>query len=221
MTIFIRGHVKVLYIHVPKTGGGTIMDFFKSNGFDVAFCDTSSIISGFNALRTCSPQHYHRDLLKQTLRLESFTYVFMTVRHPIDRLKSEFLWRVRDKSADPNSWAYGTLANYEKDEFLLDNHIRPQHEFLLPGADIFRLEDGYEDAWINRISESLGVEMAHRNVDHKNVAMEFSGRSVEDVHFNEAASSAIAHFYRNDFGRFGYTDRSTSSSGSINVSDSL
>jgi hypothetical protein len=204
MTVFIRNEVKVLYIHVPKTGGGTILNLFKANGFDVAFCDTSSITSGFNALRTCSPQHYHRQLLKQTLRLGTFSYVFMTVRHPIDRLKSEFLWHVRDRNTDPTNWAHQMLARYESDPFLLDNHIRPQHEFWLPGADVFRLEDGYGDPWINLISEKLGIELSERNIPHMNVAKKFSGMTVSDVHFDEAASLKIAHFYAKDLEQFGY-----------------
>src|SRR5690349_24415788 len=110
MPVFVRGAIKVLYIHVPKTGGNAIMKFFASNGFDIEFCDLSSTSDGLNALRTCSPQHYHGELLAKTLRLNSFSYTFMTVRDPVQRLKSEFLWRVRSPTADSSRWAVETLS---------------------------------------------------------------------------------------------------------------
>ena len=206
MTVFIRGDQKVLYIHVPKTGGNAIMNFFERNQFDVGFCDVSSSTRGLNALRTCSPQHYHGELLAKTLRLSSFTYVFMTVRNPIDRLKSEFLWRVRDPAEDPNRWAQQTLQSYKEDPFFLDNHIRPQQEFYVPGADIFRMEDGYGEDWVSRVEEKIGAAITQRTVPHTHVASEFSGRSVTAVDFNDEVTASIRSVYSTDFDRFQYQD---------------
>ena len=205
MTVFIRKDIKVLYVHVPKTAGGSILNLFKENNFDVVFCDVSSATLGFNALRTCSPQHYHSDLLQRTLRLDRFTYAFMTVRHPIDRLKSEFLWRVRDRGVDPSDWARRVLTEYPHDPYLLDNHIRPQHEFHLPDVDVFKFENGFGEDWMDTISNRLGIPLINRNVPRKNVANEFCGRTTADVGFDQAALAQIVQFYRQDFVQFEYS----------------
>lgn len=59
MPVFVKNNLKVLYVHIPKTGGTYIEDLFRQNGFDVKFWE-SNLLGG--ALR-CSPQHYHHELL--------------------------------------------------------------------------------------------------------------------------------------------------------------
>ncbi len=208
MTVFIRGRLSVLHIHVPKTGGGSILNLFKRNGFAVEFCDLSSIVTDMNALRTCSPQHYHAALLQASLRLNRLTYVFMTARHPLDRLKSEFLWRVRDPAVNANAWAKHILSVYARDAFILDNHIRPQHEFMLDGAEVFRIEDGFGHDWVARIGDRLGVDLDPGDGERANVALDYCGRSIADVSFNDCMTAEVVRFYSRDFDAFGY-DRSS------------
>ena len=206
MPIFIRGDVRVLYVHVPKTGGNAIMKFFQDNGFGVEFCDLSNVRNGLNALRTCSPQHYHAQLLSMTLRLHAFSYVFMTVRNPVDRLKSEFLWRVRDPASSPDNWARQTLGAYAENSFVLDNHIRPQHEFLVPNAEVFKMEDGYDGDWVDRVAQKTGTALSGSNVPRTHVAEVFSGRTTSDVVFSPEVTDQIRAFYAEDLSRFGYDD---------------
>jgi hypothetical protein len=204
MTIFIRDDAKILYIHVPKTAGSSILHLFADNGFEVKFFDLSNINTGFNSLRTCSPQHYHAELLQRTLRLERFTYIFITVRHPLDRLKSEFLWRVRDPRHNPSDWVREILTRYTEDPLILDNHIRPQHEFCLPDAEVFRFERGFGEDWINSMSGNARISLSKRAVSFRNVAKQYCGRTVDDIEFDEDAIFRAAKFYEEDFRRFGY-----------------
>lgn len=204
MTVFRRERMALLQVHVPKTGGRSILNLLQHNGFSVDFCDVSSITTGFNALRTCSPQHYHADLLRQTLRLDRLDYVFTTVRHPISRLKSEFLWRVRDPAVDPNAWVAATLDAYADDPFLLDNHIRPQHEFLLDGCDIFHAETDVAEALAIRLEQRLGLALTAPPEGRLNVASSFCGRTIADVSLDSATRARVVAFYALDFQRLGY-----------------
>ena len=121
----------------------------------------------------CSPQHFHKPLLQSVYSMDrwepqsSFDYVFMTVRNPIDRLRSEFRYRSpwdvvsklqkragKDLSFD--RWIKSARTAYRRNAFALDNHLRPQVEFEAFGCEIFRLEDGLAPV-ATRLSEVTGV----------------------------------------------------------------
>lgn len=205
MTVFRKGNINILYAHVPKTGGGSLQSFFERAGFETHFCDTSSEKTGFNAMRTCSPQHYHADLLKRTLRLRKFDYIFLTVRHPIDRLKSEFIWRNRGPDCDAGAWVNRVLDLYPRNRFLHDNHIRPQHEFLLPGADIIRTEADVILEVSERLATRFGITCEAGPTRSRNVARSFDVKSVADITMDRATQDRATDFYRRDFELFGYS----------------
>jgi hypothetical protein len=126
----------ILYIHVPKSSGNAITNFFERNQFEVAFCDVFSTPRGLNALRACSAQHDHGELVAKTLRLVIIYVRSMTVRNPMDRLKSEFLWRVCDPAADPNRWAQQTLHSYNDGPFVRDNHMQLRRSSCRSGSGL-------------------------------------------------------------------------------------
>jgi hypothetical protein len=204
MPIFYRDHQYILYIHVPKTGGRFIQETFVANGYQCGFMDTSNITTEFNRIRTCSPQHYHANLLRQTVRFNRLSCVFMTVRNPLDRIKSEFLWRERDPSVDPDVWLKHILSVYPSDNFILDNHIRPQTEFLIDGADVFRTEDGFNRDWLQLLNTRLGLNFELLPETRPNSSRINTGKDSSDVALNEESMDLIRNFYRADFERFGY-----------------
>jgi hypothetical protein len=100
MSVFSRDHLRVLYVHVPKTGGTSIEFFFDKNGFAVTFVDRGGAGSIVPMMK-CSPQHLHAEQLHAIFHVNRFTYSFMTVRNPIDRLVSEYRMRaVMQKSIE-------------------------------------------------------------------------------------------------------------------------
>ena len=140
-----------------------------------------------------------------------FDYVFMTVREPIARLKSEFHYRTRGAGRGSafrqlrvpisfDAWVRWTLARYRKDPYVWDNHVRPQHEFLAFGAEVFRLEDG-----LDRVAEALqsvtgadGVQVSAARppgYDSSGPSCQLTRRTLSDTVKHAA----------NDFATFGYT----------------
>ena len=200
MPLFVKDDVSILYIHVPKTGGSTIEHFFLANGFRSEFLDDRS--PSFNAYRRCSPQHLHAAPLLLLLRPASIRYVFMTVRHPLSRIVSEYKMerRIGRRGRSLRHWLDRSLAAYMDDPFAGDNHFRPQHEFVIPGCDVFRQENGFGQVFVERLSERTGVafaegEMANHNVD--------GGQGVDEAEI-EKIRSTVRQFYRLDFATFGY-----------------
>jgi hypothetical protein len=200
MPVFYRDDVRVLYVHVPKTGGTSLERFFRGNNFKMAYFDAGASIA---QVRWCSPQHMHAEMLKTIFKIEKFDFVFMTVRHPFSRLISEYKMRHAKKPhrREVNAWITEFLDRYGNNHYILDNHIRPQVEFLVPHCDVHRMEDGYDAKFARTLSERLSLKLDCEEVGH------FQRGTDTDVEsLNKDVAARVRDFYREDFAAFGYDD---------------
>ena len=209
MTVFSRADKWILYVHVPKTGGTSIEGAFESSGWKLSYREGFGRKGEANWYRRCSPQHMHADQLEQVFRLDRFDGIFMTVREPIARFQSEYLHRHRRREAIPldaasvEAWAFARLAEYRRDPWMLDNHLRPQSEFHLPGIPVFRLEDGL-DAAVQDVSRVFGVE-GPQTVERLNLGETLTGGvSSRDVEISPRLRDTLNVWYARDFEQFGY-----------------
>lgn len=216
MPIFRKDGKKVLFIHVPKTGGGSIERLFRDSGWRIDLWNGSFKPDSLNHLTRTTPQHMDAFTIQRTLRIDRFDLVFMFVRHPFSRFRSEYLWRLRKaKSVDVSEpvverWALKSFADFAANEYLWDNHLRPQVDFYLPGAHVFRYEHGLESAMdeLSRVYElpldgSLG--RAHSDVGP-------SGNKSSDVQLSELLTARLRDFYWRDFEFFGYSSEAAAGS---------
>ncbi|MEQ6896917.1 sulfotransferase family 2 domain-containing protein [Microbacterium sp. KR10-403] len=207
MPVFRKNGKNILFIHVPKCGGSSVEYSFRDSGYRVEYRDPKLGRKSLNHLRTCSPQHMHAEMLRQTLRVERFELVFMIVREPIARFRSEYVYlhrkheAVSRKAADVSAWARKEFRAYEKDPFVLDNHLRPQSEFWMPEAVVYRLEDGF-DAMLDDLNTRfhVGVTAAERAL-HSEKEVGFPSSEVE---LSDDLTQHLRGFYHDDFERFGY-----------------
>ena len=144
--------VDFLFLHIPKCGGGSVEQFFRSNGFrEELFCID-------NRLRFyhCSPQHWHRQLVEQVLNTSCFSEIFAVVRDPVDRMISEYKWRLSHPWAVDgiDSWYLACREAVRSNPYLFDNHFRPQIDFLVPAAKVFLLGNG-----LNLLSDFILKDM--------------------------------------------------------------
>lgn len=194
MPVYIRNNFKILYIHVPKTGGTSLEHFFIRNGFgQFHFC--TGIDPIFHTLK-CSYQHFHGDLLKAIFKLNSFDLIIMTVRNPLDRIISEYKWRKINKDFD--TWVRETFEMYKKNPFVYDNHIRPQYQFEVENTKVFKLEEGFEKI-IDYLEKNLKISFNYRYIPVTN-----KSKSNEPVQLSEDTKNLIQEFYKEDFVRYGY-----------------
>lgn len=152
MPVFRSGPKAIYFSHVPKTGGSTVTEFFRNAGWDVDFVLEESPLSvnSMNYFLRTSPQHLEYRRACALFKSGAFEDLFMVVRHPIARFMSEFKYATR--SADggsmshtqPDSWWQANRSIVEENPFHLDNHLRPQIDFLWPEMNVFKLEDGLE-----------------------------------------------------------------------------
>ena len=100
------------------------MIFFERNQFEVAFCEVFQHYPRIECVTHLFPSTQSRRITPTRFAFFVINVSSMTVRNPMDRLKSEFLWRICDPAVDPNRWAQQTLHSYREDPFFLDNHMQ-------------------------------------------------------------------------------------------------
>jgi hypothetical protein len=202
LPIFSRDGVNILYIHVPKTGGTSVEDLFQRNGFAVSYLNRDVRPTSLNVITRCSPQHMCRQQLESIFNLGRFKYIFMTVREPYARLLSTFRMRHAnpEKPVSFDTWAAAALERYASGPFVYDNHIRPQADFHVPRADIFKQEDGYDDVWVQKLAHKTGFTFQNPTMQRQMV----SHKSGETPTMSDATRSLVRYVYAQDFVQFGY-----------------
>jgi hypothetical protein len=184
----------VFFVHIPKTGGTSVMKMLAEMG-------------GHEALRRpvpnpalpCTPQHFHAAILRDLIPENFADLAFTVVRNPYDRLASEYRMKVTGPGRDVgfDQWVERTFRRYEKNPFVADNHIRPQNEFLLPGVRQYRFEQGSFAAIISDLAE-IGI------VPPEEVPWERSFPRA-DIPMTRKTADAISNFYQLDFQHLGYS----------------
>jgi hypothetical protein len=204
--VFSKPDRTVLFVHIPKAAGSTLEQMFVRSGWRVALRETQKTHPRLRPLRRCSPQHYHAALLQELLRVDRFDAIFTVTREPVSRFRSEYVMRQgrnpRIDSVAVEEWADRVLARREDNPYALDNHLRPQHEFVLPGSLVYRLEDGLESA-VADLNErfDLGVTTA---VPPAMEGFKRAGVRSSEVEVSDRLHTTLRSVYADDFARFGY-----------------
>jgi len=148
---------RVLLIHIPKTGGTSLENWMKT------IAPLRLFTMGIPATSKCTPQHYRMQDIRALLGPGFFDHVVAVVRNPYDRIASEYRMRAQIAKEgfykglpDFSPWLEEWLTRQKREPFCMDNHLRPQWEFLGKEVELFRLEDGLA-APAARIAEKLGA----------------------------------------------------------------
>ncbi len=185
----------ILFIHVPKTGGSSIEKHLAKH----------SPLSLYGQMGPptipCSSRHFHGAVLTDLFSGTVFDWAFMVVRHPLERLLSQYRYQTRKPNPIRNNlpfsvWLRYVLLRQRITPYYRDNHFRPQHEFEAFGADVFRLEEGLA-APLEQLNKRIGVE------DSKAVVW-VNKTASKDVKVTPEDRELIFSVYKEDFLRYGY-----------------
>jgi len=198
--LLLRDNHAILFVHVPKTAGTSIYRWFQKNGWSRLDYDDDA---ASNWLRRLPPQHYHAEILRNIYRIEHFDAILQVSRHPVSRLISEFRYRMRNKRYPLSVPRFVRWWDEKKQLYLQnpcesDNHLRPQHEFLLPGARVMRLEDQLNGFALRSLVEEVGLSAENFDLPIKNVSPKL------DFRISKKTQDDIEEFYETDFNTFGY-----------------
>ena len=200
MPLFQTNAGLIFFSHIPKCAGMSVEKSFTK--FPTHLKNPN--LHGDNQHRfPCSPQHFHAEIISKMFYVDAFIYSFVVVRNPFDRLISEYRFRsdiAKRQSRDIlpfNIWLEKSLSAYHDNQYTLDNHLRPQVEFMLPNMKVFHLEEGLQEVF-----KSLKTDLPELNI-------------ASPVHVNASATvtpnltpksvDLIAQMYQEDFLEFGYS----------------
>lgn len=189
-------HKLILFIHIPKAGGSSIEKHLTKHG-PLSFYGQMG-----PPTIPCSSRHFHGELLSDLFAESAFDWAFMVVRHPLERLLSQYRYQTRKPNPIRNRLSFSVWLRYvllrrRINPYYRDNHFRPQHEFEVFGADVFRLEDGL-DVPIEQLNKL--VEM----VEESTTAPWANQTARKDVKITAKDKALIFKTYKEDFLRYGY-----------------
>ena len=207
MPVMVKDGRSILFIHIPKTAGTAVERSFERAGWTVHYKENRRTHPETFDLLRCPPQHFQASLLTEMFALKKFDYTFLTVREPIARFRSEFMMRNRKLEEPPTSemvdaWAARVFRRYEINPYMFDNHLRPQVEFLLPGAEVFRLEDRLETMYADLNARfDFGLDGKPRGLRSGNVTKLPSS----EVPVSPQLADYLRTRYAADFRELGYS----------------
>ncbi len=134
---------KLIFIHIPKTGGTSIERFFEMINLDNFFSaswdqEITPFINRYGSLTKSKniyfePQHYTQDVLSDLILDYQSYFTFTFVRNPYTRLLSEYFWLKKiAKLPSPNQFDevdfHNWCINYLKE--INSSHKIPQVSYL-------------------------------------------------------------------------------------------
>lgn len=190
---------RILFVHIPRTGGTSVEHWLRAQA------PLRLFTHGLPGPMKVTPQHLTANDLKVILGGDYFDYAFALVRNPFARIASEY--RVRYLLAkqsffggfDPFAmWLDNALRQQRNNPWHLDNHLRPQWQFLSDRVKVFKYEDGLESV-MRAVAADTGLAPPE-TVPHQLSSGSFDGEITWDL----AERTSVAEVYREDFKRFGY-----------------
>ena len=201
MPYFKNNIVNILFIHIPKTGG-TAVERYLSQRYNIKL-STSRLFFFDNTFSHVSLQHQTLStILNHQSRFNiklSDLMMFSVVRNPYTRLISDLFWNKLINGREPKTIITKRIKSYlqrfKRNQSALDNHIRPQYQFLIANGQI--------DPSIKILrQETLASDMITLGFNNFPIKQE-SSRNYYDLLTFEAVS-LINTVYSQDFVHFGY-----------------
>jgi hypothetical protein len=193
---------RILFIHIPKTGGTSVEKSMEKIE-PLRMC-----LRTIPSIMRVPPEHMTMHDIEALLGEGYFDYAFAIVRNPYKRLESEY--RMRNALSKEQFytglppfpyWLEQNLAKARRDETYLANHLKPQVKFLGNNVKVFRYETG-----LRAILEQVRVDTG---IDIPLVAERHLESSKEDVHiqWSMEALRMVEDLYERDFALLGYPKR--------------
>jgi hypothetical protein len=186
---------RVIFLHIPKTGGTTIKELFGIRQLDDP---DPSIVP--------SPQHLTSRQLRERLgdgKFEAY-YKFTFVRNPWARMVSDYFWRQQLPKKRPvlpfaefvqNAQRIVESGSFYEQEF--GDHFIPQTQYTVDVDEVFRFE-AFEDG-LRAVAVRLGLEIGP--IPPK------PGKPHDRywTYYDEQSRATVFDTYRDEIEEFGYT----------------
>jgi len=199
MPYFKNKDINILLIHIPKTGGTSLEDYF-SNKYNIEINEKSLHLCHNKAgpdykFKEQSLQHLrYKDIInnKDYFKIdENNLKIISVVRNPYTRTVSDLLFTKKINRNSTKEQTYNQLKKYVNENW--DNHNIPQYLFLenCNNVKILKTENLTEDM------KNLGYTDFNNNTYNQNIKDYF-------LYLNNDSIELINKVYDMDFKLFGY-----------------
>ena len=197
---------KIFYSHIPKTGGTSIIKLFYDNFKPNIFYFRESKICDAFIFPT---QHMHAKIFNEIINFKKITYAFTIVRHPIDRIVSEYYHanKYNNKPENINDWFNEIYLELLQNSSIYGNHFRKQTEFVNEKIKVFKFEDGFNKIIETILKDNNLLINNNYNIVHlrdKNEIIKNNVNLKKNVKFNSETVKKILNYYEDDFKSFKY-----------------
>ena len=200
----ISFHHKILFIHIPKTGGQSFERLLQIPMKKENFFTT---ITEYHSGTAPAQQHLHYQQLKSLVSPEVWKFEKIAfTRNPWDRLLSTYFWHNRGfETFDQlvhfidqlfHDYTPETIVQYPQYAKHFCAHFVPQSLFVGPDVQVFRFEN-YRDE-VEKIKSRLGIkgEIPH---DHQTSHQHYSH------YYTDETKAIVERLYFEDIQQFGYS----------------
>lgn len=202
MPLVFAGAKRLFFAHVPKAGGTSVEHYLHRRFGHLALADRRRCYSRGGTGLIVPPNHLAVDDLEEFLPPE-LDYAFAVVRHPMDRILSEYRYQRGSSTLSRfsfSTWLRIMIECVKREPRMYENHIRPQSDLVPAFADAFKLENGCGEI-IQKIDDLLGSSAPDLDIPHLNESRKTNVKLTrEDV-------LAVRDFYSVDYARFSYAFR--------------
>lgn len=203
MPLIYKDGVSIFFFHIPKCAGTSVEKIFVKNNYSMDLHNPSHAYKPLSKHFKCSPQHYHYDMVKSIVDISSFDYCFSITRDPVERIISEYKMRSKHHASPPSFavWLERIITIYNKNSFVLDNHVRPQYEFVGPEVKVYNLSAGLASIF-EEIQSDLGVEIKEADHFHASHGSENFGAGINRNTLSKDELDMISSLYSTDMELF-------------------
>ena len=199
--IYERDGQKIVFIHIPKTGGMRIDYHLQEMGFEPQ--DVK------NPYPVCINHLTYNELQRAVRKTDSdeamedyFTFTF--VRNPYSRMLAH--WLSWDNGLEFNPWIMTIQQQLEDDLYAHEAHLRPQTDFLSPHINrIGRLENLEED-FLSILSDVgiYNIELPPVPPDKMNSSDPRGKYTNYHKMYDDETKDVIIQMYHTDLSQFNY-----------------
>lgn len=144
-------HKKVLFIHVPKTGGSSISKFLIENNLD-------------NWVRTCPVRHDPYFLMEKNNNIDDNVFTFCVVRNPYTRMYSYYHHYNRIHQKNISFLEFLKFIKSRERTVRTPWITFPQHHFIFDDFAEIKIKKIYRFENINEFETDFSCKLSHENV---------------------------------------------------------
>lgn len=189
---------KAVFVHIPKTAGTTIEKVMGMQNIESLYSTCKN-----EKYKVC-PQHLYASEILELAPVTKQYYWFTVVRHPLDRLVSEYHYIqntncMASKFASLNFNDFVNCLNMPISDrmFLFDRHLEPQVNFIKDAENIEVFKFEQIDTCFKQLQYKFHIPFFTHERKKRNM-------KTSESYYTAAIEEKVKDFYKEDFKAFNY-----------------